>query len=140
MRHAPSAGNRWCYNNNETNCTNEGALYDWTAATSDLCTQLGTGWALPTDDQWTALTNAGAGDDGWKTPGNRLSGIVSNLPGDRNSFGTFGSQGSNGFWWSSTGYDASNAWARFLHSGNATVTTYTDDKALGFSVVCIKNN
>ncbi|MDQ1344399.1 MAG: hypothetical protein QG650_1120 [Patescibacteria group bacterium] len=40
MKHTPSAGNRWCYSNLESNCTTYGALYDWTAATSTLCSQL----------------------------------------------------------------------------------------------------
>lgn len=39
MKHTPSAGTRWCYNNLETNCTTYGALYDWTSA-NNLCSQL----------------------------------------------------------------------------------------------------
>ena len=61
MKHTPSTGNRYIYGSE--------ILYDWNAATSSLCSQLGTGWALPYDGQFTALTNAGA--TGWWT-GNKL--------------------------------------------------------------------
>lgn len=45
--------NSWCYSNNSANCTNYGRLYTWNAA----LTACPPGWHLPSDDEWTQLTN-----------------------------------------------------------------------------------
>jgi uncharacterized protein (TIGR02145 family) len=45
--------NSWCYANNATNCTNYGRLYTWSAA----LTACPPGWHLPSDAEWTQLTN-----------------------------------------------------------------------------------
>ena len=92
---------------------------------------------MPTNAQWTALTDAGAGDDGWKAPGNRLSGIVSNLPGGLNPFVPvfYDMQGT---YWSSNG-NIDEARALWLNSSNSTIWNGFTNKGFGISVVCIKN-
>ena len=48
-----TTANSWCYANNTANCDNYGRLYNWQAALS-ACP---TGWHLPSDAEWTQLTN-----------------------------------------------------------------------------------
>jgi len=63
-----------CYKNNETNCKKYGRLYDWNSA-NKACPE---GWHLPSDDEWTTLTDFignGAGaklktTSGWSENGN----------------------------------------------------------------------
>jgi uncharacterized protein (TIGR02145 family) len=43
----------WCYANNTANCNNYGRLYTWQAA----LTACPPGWHLPSDAEWTQLTN-----------------------------------------------------------------------------------
>ncbi len=43
----------WCYNDNSSNCTTYGRLYDWATA----LTVAPAGWHLPTDAEWTVLTD-----------------------------------------------------------------------------------
>lgn len=48
---------KWCYNNNESFCETDGALYSWTEAMSINETQgiCPFGWHPPTDDEWKTL-------------------------------------------------------------------------------------
>ncbi len=137
---------KWCYDNNTTNCTNEWWLYTWNEAmwywTTDnedtaksVCGQLWAWWNLPTDAQWTSLISAWATWWTW----NKLSGIVSSLPGSRVALSSFLYRGTGGNWWSSTENDSSNSLNRHLESGNGIVYSDYDGKFFGFSVVCIKN-
>ena len=57
-------------------------------------------------------------------------GVSYNLP--------FYSRGSNGYYWSSTSNDNSNANNLFFRSSN--VNSYTDDRIKGFPVRCLMNN
>lgn len=136
MKHAPTLWNHWCYSNNLSNCDTQGRLYDWIAATHlSVCPILGTWWALPTDTQWTTLTNAWATWWRW----NKLGDIVSVLPGYRLTDGTFTSQNTNSYRWSSTQYDSTFSRSRRLNSFFTTVNRDNINKAGWLSVVCIKN-
>lgn len=136
MKHIPSSWNSWCYDNNISNCNAYGRLYDWYAAThSSVCPALGTWWALPTDDQWTALINYWATWWTW----NKLSGIIWSLPGYRSTSGGFYVLGSYGGWWSSTEDSTNHASFHNLKMWYSLVYSYFDFKDYGFSVVCIKN-
>jgi len=144
---------KWCYNNDTNICNTDWALYTWAEAmwfpascissnctgsentTKSVCGQLWTWWSLPTDTQWTSLTNAWATWWTW----NKLSWIVSVLPGYRSTGGSFFSRTTHGYWWSSTEYTTSNSWYRYLYSGNGNVNRFSYNKTYGFSVVCIKN-
>src|ERR1700722_19409266 len=44
----------YCYENAGSNCTDYGRLYTWEAA-RQACQSLGTGWRLPTSDEWRQL-------------------------------------------------------------------------------------
>jgi len=159
-------GYSW-YNNNIANRTNYGGLYNWFAInTGKLCP---TGWHVPTDAEWTILTdylaNKGYGyqgtgsniaksmaaTSGWNpssTLGNVGNDLESNnnslftvLPGgDRNGDGTFAKMGNYGVFWSSSEQDATSAMFRSLFYGSARVERGSGlFKANGLSVRCIKD-
>jgi uncharacterized protein (TIGR02145 family) len=131
-----------------TNLTDYGRLYNWYAVnTGKLCP---TGWHVPTDDEWSVLTDylggeSVAGDkmkssasDSPAWNGTNSSGF-SGLPGGRrNGSGDFGSAGSSGFWWSSSP-DGSLAWYRLLLSNSDSVLRSTYNQRGGFSVRCVRD-
>ena len=144
---------KWCYDNSSAICTSDWWLYTWAEAmwfdascnttsctqaedtTKSVCWQLWEWWLLPTDAQWTALTDAWATWWAW----NKISWIVSSLPGGRLTNASFITRSAFGYWWSSTEDTAPTSWLRSLFSGGATVLRGNYDKAYGYSVVCIKN-
>ena len=131
---------------NETaNLAAYGRLYNWHAVT-DVAGLCPTGWRVPTDADWTALEThlgANAGDQlkaaspTWD--GNNSSGF-SALPGGfrYNTSGSFGYLGSLGSWWSSSP-SGSNAWVRYLGSGDSNVGRGSSGVRLGFSVRCVQD-
>lgn len=144
---------KWCYENNDTNCKNEWWLYTWAEAmwidpiyntsnytwvedrSKSVCWALWDGWSLPTDVEWTTLTNAWATWWTW----NKLWGLVSALPGFRGANGGYYNQTSFAFFWSSEQSSATLAKFRSLLSDSSSVTSYSFNKNYGFSVLCIKN-
>jgi len=146
----PSVGTSKCYANLSDNCDKYGRLYDWEAAKS-ACPQ---GFHLPSDAEWTALTNAVGGADitgtklkatsGWDHNGNGTDDYgFSALPGGigfpGGIFLSAGAVGSTGDWWSSTEYDASHAYNRNMYYGLADVSRGNSDKTSLLSVRCVQN-
>jgi len=130
------------------NYTTYGVLYNWTSALN-ACP---VGWHLPSDAEWTQLTdylgeNAGdklkeAGITHWADPNagaNNESGFTALPGGYRGSNGHFYSIRYYGSWWSSTEYDTDNAWRRYLNYGNSNVDRFYHYKSLGFSVRCLRD-
>jgi uncharacterized protein (TIGR02145 family) len=155
----------WCYYNNTTaNGITYGKLYNWYAVAGIHDTDPSTpnkilapqGWHVPSDAEWTTLTDflgggqvAGGkmkstGTSLWSSPNTAATNEsgFSGLPGgSRGSGGTFHLVGTNGFWWSSSENDTTNAWARYLNyyvSGGAAVR-YNVNKKYGLSVRCLRD-
>jgi len=149
---------KYCYDNNTANCDTYGGLYQWnevmqyvtTAGTQGICPM---GWHLPTDAEWTTLTNyvggsdvAGgkmkeAGTSHWVSPntGATNSSGFTGLPGgSRLTTGSFLNIGYKIDFWSSNGYGTS-AWIRFLFYDKAEAYRNTNQKATGCSVRCVRN-
>ena len=136
------------YNNQEKNATIYGRLYNWYAVnTGKLAPK---GWHVPTDAEWTVLADFLGGEDvagdkmktttGWEdSMGATNESGFSALPGGfRLSFnGAFHSIGSNGVWWTSTRYNAHNAWDRELNCYSILHRHYAPYD--GFSVRCVKD-
>ena len=108
------------------------------------------GWHVPTDGEWTELTDYLGGESvagshmkssSSDTPpwdGSNSSGF-SGLPGGyRSSFGNFYYVGSYGYFGSSSPI-SSNAWFRILYSGFDFVTQGSDNQRHGFSVRCVRD-
>jgi len=115
------------------------------------------GWHVPSDTEWTTLTNNLGGEssagDLLKEIGNTHWGRTSEgvkdlycftaLPGGRRSGydGTFMGLGNYGSWWSTTEYSTNNIWFRIIFDfSKEVIRDYDDDnKKNGVSVRCIKD-
>jgi len=117
-----------CYGNDSANCDKYGSLYNWTTAmnlpascNSSYCSGYiqskhqgicPSGWHIPSDAEWTTLTDYVGGSStagtklkatsGWDSNGNGTDEYgFSALPGAIGlSDGSFGGVGYNGHWWS----------------------------------------
>jgi len=160
------------------NYSTYGVLYNWSAAmqgeTSSNTVPSGVqgicpdGWHLPSDEEWTILTDylanngygyGGSGNDigksmastsGWIDfwyPGcvgndqiiNNSSGFNA-LPGGGRYSGGFVSLGKIVYYWSSSEHMTSSVWYWYLsHKGIHLSRNYSSERSLGFSVRCIKD-
>ena len=126
-----------------------GGLYNWKAVEDPrgLCPS---GWHVPTDGEWTVMTDFLGGESvaggqmkttyGWNNGWNSTnSSGFSGLPGGyRSSNGGFFGAGSDGFWWSSSP-DGPLGWNRFLYDYYENVYRTTDGPRNGFSVRCVRD-
>jgi uncharacterized protein (TIGR02145 family) len=148
----------YCWQNNDesTNKPIYGAIYNWyTVNTGKLCP---TGWHVPSDAEWTILTDflggvsvAGgklkeAGTVHWTSPntGATNESGFTGLPGGSRTgeFGYglgFSNPGINGVWQSATIISGSTIWRRYLTNSNTVVIRDYSYKFDGLSVRCIKN-
>jgi uncharacterized protein (TIGR02145 family) len=152
------------YANTPSFTTIYGKLYTWAAvmngAASSVANPSGvqgvcpTGWHLPSDAEWTQLTDylggesvAGgkmkdAGLTYWNSPntGADNSSGFTGLPGGFRSYiGTFSNVVSNGYWWSATESDGTNTWARYLYYDSVDVSRNYYNKAFGNRVRCLRD-
>ena len=139
----------WCYyENNTANGTTYGKLYNWYAV-NDPRGLAPKGYHIPTDAEWTILSDNLGGEagtkmkntSGWKDNGNGTNtSDFAGLPGgDRFSYGFFSSIGSDGEWWSSSESSASCAWYRILFNFNVNVDRSYNGKKTGMSLRCVKD-
>lgn len=141
----------WCYYNNDpSNGETYGKLYNWYAV-NDSRGLAPAGWHIPSDNEWTQLTNylgeadnAGTqlkSDNGWKDQGNGTNSTsFSGLPGGiRNHLGKFNYIGGYGYWWSSSEFTTGIAWHRYLSYVNDGIKRGSSKEAFGMAVRCIKN-
>jgi uncharacterized protein (TIGR02145 family) len=151
------AGNKkegaWCYYNNDpVNGAIYGKLYNWYAV-NDSRGLAPSGYHVPSDEEWTVLTNylggeivAGgklkeAGTTHWYSPndGATNSNGFSALPGGfRFIYGNRDLRDS-GYWWSATEYGDTSAWLRSLYYHGTFIYRSYYYKVEGFSVRCIKD-
>lgn len=140
------------YNNDAAGYKNIGPLYNWyTVNTSRLCP---TGWHVPTDAEWTYLTNflggesiAGGklkkvGKTYWIAPNTGATDEIgyTALPGGvRYHDGIFHDFGFSGYWWSSTDLSADRAYFRYVDYYYTNIFRFNNSKKIGFSVRCLKN-
>ena len=148
----------WSYYNNDlANNAKYGKLYNWYAVSKtsngnkNVCP---TGWHVPTDAEWTVLTDylggtilAGGkmkevGTTNWNSPNTDATNtsLFSGLPGGyRYNGGNYYGIGYGGYWWSSTEYDTSNAWLRSLYNGTGNAGSGFNYKDYGLSVRCLRD-
>jgi uncharacterized protein (TIGR02145 family) len=149
-----------CYDNSENNCAKYGRLYNWSTAmngaSSSSLSPSGVqgvcpaGWHIPSDDEWTTLTDYVGGES---TAGTKLKSTnewccnsngtdqygFSALPGGCVYLGgSFYENGYYGRWWSATDYDVSAASYRSMSSFED-VAWDTIDKSYLFSVRCVED-
>jgi uncharacterized protein (TIGR02145 family) len=131
-----------------------GKLYNWYAVNDarGLCP---TGWHVPSDAEWTSLSTTfdpnyagvflkSVGFTRWEAGdftnvGMNHSGFTA-LPGGRlNNFQGYIGIGYQGFWWSSTQVDETQAKSVNLENNRATLVSGDFGKAVGMSVRCIRD-
>ncbi|MCL2183803.1 MAG: fibrobacter succinogenes major paralogous domain-containing protein [Chitinispirillia bacterium] len=141
-------GKSVCYDNKESNCRKYGRLYDWNTALK-ACPA---GWHLPSDEEWTALTDFVGGEEtagtklksktGWSTDKGYKAATddygFSALPGGYGgSGGSFNYAGSIGSWWSATAEgDASIVWGRDMSYDDEDVGRGINSTISLFSLRC----
>ena len=131
-----------------------GVLYNWTAALS-ACPP---GWRLPSDAEWTQLTDYLGDDAGGKlkatgtieaetglwyapnTGATNETGFTALPGGYRGSIGIFHYIGSSGAWWNATESSTAFGFLRYMYNIYSSVYSYGDYKDLGFSVRCIRKD
>ena len=142
------------YNNDAANYkTTYGAIYNWYAVnTGKLCP---TGWHVPSDAEWTILTNYLGGETIaggkmkaistlWASPNtgaSNSSGFKALPAGYRQDDGSFYNINDDDYWWSSTQHSTqlTKAWARDVNYNYAYVSTMIYVKSYGYSVRCLKD-
>jgi len=126
-----------------------GVLYNWPAVmTEGICPS---GWKLPSDGDFTQLTDFLGGESvagyamkstsGWNGGGNgsNSSGFTGLAGGYRSSDGFNYVYGFHGYWWSSSESD-SYSWRHRLNYNDESVSRYNSpDLDFGFSARCIKD-
>lgn len=144
---------KYCYNNNPSNCTTYGGLYDWneamgyvtTAGAQGICPP---GWHIPTNEQLQALFTAVGGNSnalkaiGQGTgngTGTNSSGFSALLAGFRSSNGVFSNLGNYAYFWSSSEYSTGDAHDMYLGLSDSDISFSNDGKDYGFSIRCAKD-
>jgi uncharacterized protein (TIGR02145 family) len=141
----------WCYyQNSSANGTKYGKLYNWYAV-NDARGLAPKGWHIPSDAEWTQLSNfiGGKGTEGkkmkstsgWNKNGNGTneSGFSGLPAGLRSTDGSFYNLGDLGYWWSATENYSKFAWYRYLYNLYDKVYRATLNKEDGLSVRCVKD-
>jgi len=152
-----SPGYSWYNNDKATYANPYGALYNWfVVEMGNLCP---VGWHVPSDDEWTELTNylasnGHSGNEGtvlktnnsWDHNGNGTDDYgFAALPGgirstDFDIFNyTFNNIGFGGHWWTSSEDESTDAWGRNMYWSYITVERGDYSRRAGRSIRCIKD-
>lgn len=145
----------FCNYNNTTNIdtiATYGRLYNWDAVhTGKLAPS---GWHVPTDAEWTTLTNYLGGDSvaagklketgttHWDHPNvdaTNETGFTALPGGYRSQYGNFDGIGSYGSWWSATKSTSLNALHRHIDTELNYFYRINYSSALGLSVRCLRD-
>jgi len=148
------------YNNNIRNKDVYGALYNWyVVETGKLCPE---GWHVPADDEWHELIlhldqNAGSeleessiaggmlkekGTAHWTEPNEGATdefGFKALPAGVRRYDGVFGGPTGNGNWRTSSQYDDTQVWYRYIFYYSASIYRKPTNMQAGYSVRCISD-
>jgi uncharacterized protein (TIGR02145 family) len=142
-------GPSYCYDNADQNCSKYGRLYTWESA-QPACQSLGTGWRLPTDDEWRQLAKHYGGihedsADGGKTAFHELliggkSGFNAVLGGGRAQDGQYARIDAHGFYWTASESDPSGAlYYNFAKGSQALYRQTGGEKQRAFAVRCVRD-
>lgn len=149
---------------NTANYTTFGVLYNWSAAMAGSASSTSnpsgvqgvcpTDWHLPSDAEWTELTNylggasvAGGklketGTTHWYSPNagaTNETGFTALSNGYRDMFGKFDYIRIYGRWWSATGAGTNSAWLISMYYNDTKVFRFDYSKDLGNPIRCIRD-
>lgn len=149
-----SPGYSW-YNNDKATYENTyGAIYNWYAVDTDkLCP---TGWHVPTENEWTILTNQLGGNSNagkklketgtahWPAPNDQATneyGFTALPGGARHQTGPFSDINEIARWWSATDRSETDAWIYYIMSNsNYLFRGSGNGKKSGYYVRCVKDS
>lgn len=145
---------KYCYNNHPENCNTYGGLYMWDEAMNYTTIEKARGicppgWHIPSYSELQTLgTNVGNDGNALKAigegtgaeVGTNTSGFSALLAGYTNPDGIFGYINISAYFWSSTKYDAVNAYYNNLFYNGSRIYYSYSNKEHGFSIRCIKDN
>jgi uncharacterized protein (TIGR02145 family) len=152
------------YQNAESFSATYGKLYNWFAI-NDSRNIAPEGWHIPSDEEWKILemylgmSEVDANKISWRgtveggslkeigtihwlspnTGATNSSGFTAIPGGTRNDYGSFSRMGRDAAFWSSTSFDQTTAWMRYLGEENSDIYRFHITKTLGYSVRCIKD-
>jgi uncharacterized protein (TIGR02145 family) len=144
----------WAYYNDNSSFNSQyGKLYNWYTVVDsrNVCPN---GWHVPTDLEWTILTDylgglivsggkmKNTGTQYWQSPNLAATNNIgfSALPGGyRSMFNSFFEIGNFAYFWSTSVFNSTNAWTRYLSFNSASTFKDGNSKSDGFSVRCLKN-
>ncbi len=146
------------YEDNTANKAVYGLLYNGYAVQDSrgLCPS---GWHVPSDAEWTQLSNQLGGDAQaggllkaagtlafstglWSFPNahaTNATGFAALPAGHKSQSGSFNLQHSNGLWWSSSTFTMFNGWYRSLSYLNGDLGRFSRDLNYGISLRCMKD-
>jgi uncharacterized protein (TIGR02145 family) len=145
------------YSNDAANNAKYGKLYNWYAVSKtsngnkNVCP---TGWHVPTDPEWTVLTDYLGGQSvaggkmkevdttSWDSPNTDATNtsLFTGLPGGyRGTDVSYYAIGYYGNWWSSTEDSTYSAWYRILYYTNGSAGRDGNGKGYGLSVRCLRD-
>ncbi len=142
----------WCYYENKTsNGKTYGKLYNWYAVV-DYRGLAPKGWHIPSDAEWSKLTDYLGGDKVaggklkartlWNSPNTgatNSSGFTAFPGGVRYSIGLYNLIGKYGYFWSASEDDYYLAWYRGLGYDYSVVSRSISIKEDGFSIRCVRD-
>lgn len=149
-----------CYNRDESNCEERGALYNFYAIESEdnLCPE---GWKVPTDEEWIEMERNICSESsqvdcqeefsnskfGWRGDENLTSklkekGFNIMMGGFRNSRGPFSAADKSSFWWTASRIENKKDFAigRIFNNSEEGIRKIKTSKDMGYSVRCIKKS
>jgi len=147
-----TAAYSWYNNDAGTYKETYGALYNWYAA-NDIRNVCPTGWHVPTDAEFTALSTYLGGESvaggklkeegytHWISPNTGATnetGFTALPGGERETDGGYSAIEYSAFLWSATPWDANSSWARFIANSQEYVLRSYYNNKYGYSVRCIK--
>lgn len=151
---ATTTSGAYCaYDNNETNVDTYGYLYNFYAVNTGKLPPNTGGWRVPTDEDWTRLTDFVGGlsmagtklksKDGWNENGNGTDDFCFKaIPGGYryNNSGLFCCLGYGGYWWSSTESNYTNqSWGMLFYYIYTSVDRFPLFRSYGFSVRLVRD-
>jgi len=140
---------KYCYENNSSNCDKYGGLYQWneamaystTAGTKGICPN---GWHIPTKAELETLASSADNSRDallatGQLTGTNTTGFSALLAGYRIINGNFTNLATNTIYWSSTVYDATSAYYMYLINNDSNINRNYYPRSYGFSVRCLED-
>ncbi|MBI9034441.1 MAG: PKD domain-containing protein [Bacteroidales bacterium] len=136
---------KYCLNDNETNCDTYGGLYEWDEMmghstqfpNQGICPD---GWHIPSEQEWNQLVIqlGGVMVAGEKLKVGGTSGFNALFAGERNG-GSFANENINGYFWSSTAKDTEDKFSVKVVNDLPKLVYEFEGKQKGKSIRCLKD-